>query len=148
MSTATEGVVAVLVRYARAIDTKDWALLRACFTDNATSDYGDIGSWRGVDDVVRFMRDAHAGMGPTQHLLSNFQVAVDGDRASSVAYVVAVAVLASDPQDWIKTIGIYEDRLVRVNDNWLINERTFRVTRTVLSPSLTPSPRRSAEPAQ
>ena len=26
-------IVAVCVRYAAALDTKDWALLRACFTD-------------------------------------------------------------------------------------------------------------------
>jgi hypothetical protein len=143
MGADDEAVVAVLIRYARAIDTKDWGLLRTCFTKDVVSDYGDIGSWRGVRDLIRFMQDAHAGMGPTQHLLSNFQVAVDGDQATSVAYVQAVTVLASDPQDWIDTIGIYDDQLVRVDDGWRISQRIFRTTRTVLSPSLMPSSRRS-----
>ena len=141
MSEDDAQIVAVLIRYARAIDTKDWKLLRTCFTDDVTSDYGDIGSWRGVRDLVGFMEAAHAGMGPTQHRLSNFQVDVHGERASSVTYVHAVTVLASDPDDWIDTIGIYEDLLTRTADGWRIAQRTFRTTRTVLSPSLMPNPR-------
>jgi len=146
MSEDREEIASLLIRYARAIDTKDWDLLRTCFTDDATSDYGDIGSWRGVGDLVMFMTDAHAGMGPTQHLLSNFQIEVNGDQASSLAYVHAVTVLASHPDDWIDTIGIYKDRMVRGTDGWRIADRTFRTTRTVLSPSLTPKPRRPDHP--
>jgi len=141
MNVDRDEIVALLVRYARAIDTKDWKLLRSCFTDEATTDYGDIGSWRGAGDLVRFMEDAHAGMGPTQHLLSNFQIELDGDHASSLTYVHAVTVLASHPDDWIDTIGTYEDGLRRGGDGWRIAHRTFSTTRTLLSPSLTPRPR-------
>ena len=137
MGVDRQEVVEALIRYATAIDTKDWGLLRTCFADDATSDYGDIGSWRDAGGLVEFMEEAHAGMGPTQHLLSNFQVEVDGDRASSVTYVHSVTVLASHPDDWIDTIGIYEDRLRRGPDGWLIANRTFRRTRMILSPSLT-----------
>lgn len=146
MSVDSEEIRALLIRYARAIDTKDWRLLRSCFTDEATSDYGDIGSWRGAGDLVRFMEDAHAGMGPTQHLLSNFQIEVSGDRASSCTYVHAVTVLATHPDDWIDTIGTYEDTLHRGTDGWRIVHRTFRTTRTLLSPSLTPTPPQSHYP--
>jgi 3-phenylpropionate/cinnamic acid dioxygenase small subunit len=141
MNIDREEIVSLLIRYARAIDTKDWKLLRSCFTDEATSDYGDIGSWRGAGDLVRFMEDAHAGMGPTQHLLSNFQIEVHGDQASSFAYVHAVTVLASSPDDWIDTIGTYEDSLRCGVDGWRIAHRTFRTTRTLVSPSLMPKPR-------
>lgn len=146
MSVDHEEVVALLIRYARAIDAKDWKLLRSCFTDGATSDYGDIGSWRGAGDLVMFMEDAHAGMGPTQHLLSNFQIEVNGDQASSLTYVHSVTVLASHPDDWIDTIGTYEDRLRRGASGWRIAHRTFRTTRTLLSPSLTPKPRHTDHP--
>ncbi len=99
MSVDREEIVAVLVRYARAIDNRDWALLRTCFTDDVSADYGDIGRWQGVDDLTAFMVDAHAGMGPTQHLLSNFIVEVSGDRADCVTYVHAVTGFASHPDD-------------------------------------------------
>jgi 3-phenylpropionate/cinnamic acid dioxygenase small subunit len=141
-----EPVVAVLVRYARAVDTRDWALLRTCFTDEVICDYGDLGSWRGADAVIAFMDEAHAGMGPTQHLLSNFQVDIDGDRAEAVSYVHAVTVLASHPDDWFDTVGIYEDRLRLGADGWRIAERTFRTTRMVASPSLTPTRHRNDPP--
>jgi hypothetical protein len=137
-------IVAVLVRYARAVDTRDWALFRTCFTDDVTADYGEIGSWQGTGDLVAFMDRAHAGMGPTQHRLSNFLVEVHGDRATSVTYVHVVAVLASGPDDWIDTIGTYEDALVRTSDGWRISRRTYRTTRLIVSPSLSPSTSRHA----
>ena len=146
MDEEREEIVAVLVRYARAIDAKDWALLRTCFTADTACDYGPSGSWRGADALAAFMAEAHAGMGPTQHLLSNFQIEVTGDRASSLTYVHAVTVLASHPDDWIDTIGTYEDRLRRTAGGWRITDRSFRTTRTVLSPSLTPEPRRVDHP--
>ena len=92
------------------------------------------------------MAEAHAGMGPTQHLLSNFQVEVGDGRATSLTYVHAVTVLASHPDDWIDTIGTYEDGLDRTAGAWRIARRSFRTTRTVLSPSLTPGPRRVGRP--
>jgi 3-phenylpropionate/cinnamic acid dioxygenase small subunit len=137
MSGDREEIVAVLIRYARAIDTKDWTLLRTCFRSDVMADYGAIGSWQGVADLSAFMVDAHAGMGPTQHMLSNFQIDIDGDRAQSVSYVHAITVLASHPDDWIDTVGIYSDRLERGDDGWKITDRNFQPTRTVLSPSLT-----------
>jgi 3-phenylpropionate/cinnamic acid dioxygenase small subunit len=143
MCVDRQEIVAALVRYTRAIDTKDWKLLRTCFTADATSDYGSIGSWRGADDLARFMEDAHAGMGPTQHLLSNFQIDISGDRASSVATVHAVTVLASDPDDWIDTIGAYEDHWHRGADGWRIAKRSFTTTRMLLSPSLATTPHRT-----
>ena len=133
-------IAAVLVRYARAVDTRDWDLLRTCFTDDARCDYGDIGTWRSADDLVSFMVDAHAGMGPTQHSVTNVQVRVEGDAATSVAYVHAVTVLASHPDDWIDTLGTYEDRWRRGADGWRMTGRTFRTTRMLFSPSLTSGP--------
>jgi 3-phenylpropionate/cinnamic acid dioxygenase small subunit len=141
MGVDSDEIVAVQVRYARAVDTRDWPLLRTCFAEDVTADYGDIGAWRGVDDLVRFMEEAHAGMGPTQHHLSNFLVEVTDDRASSVTYVHAVTVLASHPDHWIDTIGNYEDDLRRASDGWRIADRRFRTTRTLVSPALTPASR-------
>ncbi len=131
-----QGIVDVLVRYARAIDTRDWELFRTCFTDDVTADYGDIGSWQGVEELTTFMVSAHAGMGPTQHCLTNFMIDVEGDRGRSVSYVHAVTVLASHPDDWIDTLGIHEDRLHHRTDGWRITDRTFRTTRIMFSPSL------------
>jgi hypothetical protein len=131
-----EGIVDVLVRYARAIDTRDWPLFRTCFADDVAADYGDIGSWHGVEDITAFMIAAHAGMGPTQHALTNFVIDIEGDRARSATYVHAVTVLATHPDDWIDTMGIHEDQLHRQAEGWRITNRIFRTTRMIVSPSL------------
>ncbi|MGD0312011.1 MAG: nuclear transport factor 2 family protein [Acidimicrobiales bacterium] len=129
-------IVDVLVRYATAIDTKDWRLFRTCFADEVTANYSDIGSWNGVEDLTAFMVSAHGGMGRTQHSLSNFVIEIAGDQCHSLTYVHAVTVLARHLDDWIDTIGTYEDQLERRADGWHITSRIFRVTRTMLSPSL------------
>jgi len=140
MDAARDEIVDLLLRYARAVDTKDWALLASCFVDDVEADYGVIGSWRDAGSLVAFMEEAHAGMGPTQHRLTNFAVEVDGDRATSSTYVHSVTVLASGPDDWIDTIGAYDDEFVGGPGGWRISRRCFTVTRMLVSPSLGPAP--------
>ncbi len=136
MDSECEEIVSLLVRYTRAVDSTDWDLFRTCFTDDVVADYGDFGSWQGLDDFVAFMVAAHAGMGRTQHALSNVQPQVKDGRATSVSYVHAVTVLASHRDDWIDTVGAYEDEFIRGADGWRIVKRVLRTTRTMLSPSL------------
>ena len=40
-------ITALLYRYARAVDTKDWELYRSVFTDDAHIDYSSAGADRG-----------------------------------------------------------------------------------------------------
>ena len=131
--TDADAVRDVLVRYATAIDTRDWTLLRSCFTDDAETDYGESGSWRDVDGLTAFMEAAHAGFGPTNHMLSNFVIDVDGDRARATTYVHAVLVFADDPSAWVDSVGRYDDTLVRTVDGWRIDRRRTRLTRTITS---------------
>jgi hypothetical protein len=76
-------IIALLTRYATGIDRRDWALFQACFTDDARSDYGTFGQWGSAAQITAFMREAHAGMGPTLHRLSNFVIAAQGNRATA-----------------------------------------------------------------
>jgi uncharacterized protein (TIGR02246 family) len=125
-----EAIRAVLVRYATAIDTKDWPLFRTCFTADATTDYGEIGSWADADGITRFMDAAHQGFGATNHMLSNFVIEVDGDWARATTSVHAVLAFA-DASGWIDSVGRYEDDLVRTPDGWRIARRRAHLTRTL-----------------
>lgn len=127
--TDTALIEQVLVRYATGIDTRNWDLLRTCFTDDVRADYGDIGSWHSAHGLVGFMDEAHRGFGATNHLLTNFAIDVDGDRATSRCYVHAVLVLLDDAGTWFDSVGSYDDVLVRAADGWRIAARTFRATR-------------------
>jgi 3-phenylpropionate/cinnamic acid dioxygenase small subunit len=128
-----EAITAVLVRYATAVDRRDWALFRSCFLDDVVADYGDAGRWDGLDGLVEFMAAAHVGFSATNHMLSNMVIRVEGDRAAATTYVHAVLSFASDESHWVDAVGTYEDELRKTAEGWRIERRTFRSTRILSS---------------
>ena len=121
---ARQDIAELLVRYASAIDGRDWDLFRTCFTTDCRADYQDIGRWDDLDALTRFMIDAHAGMGHTQHRVSNSDIAVEGARASARTYVDLVA-MAPDGASGLSSIGWYDDELVRTGAGWRIASRRY-----------------------
>lgn len=125
---------AVIHRYATAIDTKNWSLFESCFTDDAVTDYGEIGQWSNAKDITAFMTTVHAGMRDTKHMLHNVVIGVKAqDRATATTYVHTVQVPEADPTAWIDAVGQYYDNLVLCADGWRIAERRFTMTRTLTS---------------
>jgi 3-phenylpropionate/cinnamic acid dioxygenase small subunit len=133
MASDIDAIRDVLVRYATAIDTRDWQLFRTCFTDDAVTDYGDIGRWSDIDGITGFMEAAHLGFRATNHMLSNFVIDLEGDQARATTYFHAVLAFAGDSEDWIDSVGRYEDTLVRTPDGWRIAERRTHITRMLSS---------------
>jgi 3-phenylpropionate/cinnamic acid dioxygenase small subunit len=132
---AHHDITEVLLRYAAAIDRRDWELFHTCFTDDCHADYGDIGAWESLDAITAFMIDAHAELGHTLHRLSNFTIAVQADHASARSYVDAVLV-TPDGQTCINAIGYYDDELVATAAGWRIAKRNFTPVRlAVLGPT-------------
>ncbi|MDP7737713.1 nuclear transport factor 2 family protein [Mycobacterium paragordonae] len=123
-----QDICELLVRYATGIDRRDWPLFRTVFTDDCELDYGEIGSWRGVDAVTDFMEKVHAMAGHTLHRLSNQAVAVDGDKAVARTYVDAL-IMAADNQSGVNGIGFYDDEIVRTSAGWRIARRRFTAVR-------------------
>ena len=119
----------LLVRYASGIDGRDWDLFRSCFTPDCRADYEGIGSWDDLEGLTRFMVDVHAGMGHTQHRISNAAISVDGDLASARTYVDLVG-MTPDGTSGVNAIGWYDDELVRTADGWRIARRHHRTVTT------------------
>jgi 3-phenylpropionate/cinnamic acid dioxygenase small subunit len=118
----------LLVRYATGIDRRDWPLFRTVFTDDCELDYGEIGSWKGVDAVTEFMQQAHAMAGYTMHRLTNQAITIDGDKAAARTYIDAV-IMAGDNQAGVNAWGFYEDEIIRAGDGWRIARRRFTQVR-------------------
>jgi len=74
-------VTDVAIRYATALDTRDWSLLRTCFTDDVETRYGPAPAVRGFDAFERTVRSWMPDAVRSQHLISNPVVEVDGDQA-------------------------------------------------------------------
>ena len=130
MKSDTDAIGDVLIRYATAIDTRDWVLFRTCFSEAVDADYGDIGHFDGLDALTGFMDTAHVGFRSTNHMMSNFVIDIDGDRATARSYVHVVLVFADDPDRWVESVGGYDDVLARTDDGWRITARTFHHTLT------------------
>ena len=119
-----EAIAGVLLRYATGIDRRDWPLFRTVFTDDCELDYGEVGSWKGVDAVTEFMQQAHALAGHTMHRLTNQVIVVDGDQAESRTYVDAL-IMSADNTSGVNAAGFYDDELVRSDDGWRVAGRRF-----------------------
>lgn len=134
-----EAIRQVLNNYARACDRRDWALFDKIFTDDVTFNYGGEYSAKGRDKLVKLIKNSLAGCGPTQHLLGNFTINVDGNQATCYCYVRAFHVgLAAQQGQHYEVWGAYEDKLVK-DSEWKISERKMYITyelgsRKVLGP--------------
>jgi uncharacterized protein (TIGR02246 family) len=125
-----EEIAEVLVRYATGIDRRDWPLFRTVFTEDCELDYGEIGSWKGVDAITEFMQQAHSMAGHTMHRLTNQVIAVDGDKAESRTYVDAL-IMVDGGNSGVNAAGFYDDGLVRDDDGWRVARRRFTQVRVV-----------------
>jgi 3-phenylpropionate/cinnamic acid dioxygenase small subunit len=118
-----EEIAEVLLRYATGIDRRDWPLFRTVFTDDCELDYGEVGSWKGVDAITEFMQQAHSMAGHTMHRLTNQVIAVDGDQAESRTYVDALIMFEGN--SGVNAAGFYDDEWVRGDDGWRVAGRRF-----------------------
>ena len=115
----------LLARYTFGLDTRDWALVRSCFTETPAFVHPG-GRIDGVEGIVDRARGALESLDASQHLLGNVVVEVepDGGTARSICYFQAQHVRAGTPGgDTYVIAGSYTDTLVRTPDGWRIAER-------------------------
>jgi 3-phenylpropionate/cinnamic acid dioxygenase small subunit len=117
----------VVVRYGWALDTKDWALLDTCFTDDAQVDYssnpgGKAGPYR---EVRSWLQKVFSAFPMTQHLMTNVDVALQGDTARVRTMVTNPqgAATRAGPLHVFFVGGRYDDDFVRTADGWKIARR-------------------------
>lgn len=116
----------LLVRYAWAIDTKDWDTLDDVFTADAHIDYTATGGIAGgLAEIKPWLAESLAAFPATQHLLSNSQVTIDGDTATArtAVYNPMGAATREGPLHFFFMGGIYADELVRTPAGWRIKRR-------------------------
>jgi 3-phenylpropionate/cinnamic acid dioxygenase small subunit len=107
----------LLTRYAHSVDSKDWALYRSVFTDDAFIDYESAGGIKGDREAVAdWLEKTMAGFPMTQHLISNIDVKIDGDRATVRAMFYNPMGMPSGKTFWCG--GFYNHSLVRTADGW------------------------------
>ena len=129
----------VLIGYALLCDGRDWQAIGDVFSDKASACYGG----RTLPDrhsILAMLRNHLGGCGPTQHLLGNLQVWVDGEQVTSRIEVRASHRGAGDCQDQTyDCMGHYQDQWTHTPAGWRIAHRRMTValefgSRSVLAP--------------
>jgi len=110
----------VLFDYAWACDNKDWDLLHSVFTADARLDYSSTrGPAGGREEVVGWLREGLSQVLFMQHLVSNFQIDLSGDRAAGRAmFYTTVRVPGLD--GLMLTGGYYDLAFRREPEGWKI----------------------------
>jgi 3-phenylpropionate/cinnamic acid dioxygenase small subunit len=119
-------VTDVIVSYAHAVDTRDWQLFRALFTDDARIDYTASYGIAGTPDeitawIAKLM--TYEAVPDTMHAITNVRVVAEGDNASATAYYVNPDVMAvgADEPYLMFNAGRYDLRMTRTGDGWKIS---------------------------
>ena len=133
-------IIDTVNRYATALDSRDWALLDQVFTPDAVGDFG-AGVLSGREALRKLVKRMLGGSGPSQHLLANHRVQIQGDRADCVCQVRAFSAgVGPAAGRSYELLGEYRDQLVRTPDGWRIARREMRIhheigSRDVLTPA-------------
>lgn len=113
-------IAALLSRYARAVDTKDWDLYRSVFTEDAVIDYSSNGIPAGTrDDIAEFLGQAFTAIPMSMHYITNIEVDFDG-----VGDTATVRAMFYNPMqlpgktDLSSCGGYYHHEVVRTADGW------------------------------
>jgi 3-phenylpropionate/cinnamic acid dioxygenase small subunit len=130
-----EEIVALTVRYTWALDGRNWDDLDEVFLPEAAAHLTE--DLVGRDAIKARIRRALEHLDASQHIISNHQVVVQGDRASCRCYLQAqhVRQAAHGSPNFI-VAGRYEDQLVRTTHGWRIAHRTLVIMWTDGNPAV------------
>lgn len=133
-------IAALLSRYARAVDTRDWDLYRSVFTDDAHIDYSSAGALAGSrDDVAEWLAQGFAAIPMSMHYITNIEADIHRDTAQVRAMFYNPMQLPG-MTELSYCGGYYYHELVRTGDGW--RSRSLREDNVwfVNSPADQPSP--------
>lgn len=133
-----QAIIDLAVRYAVAVDARDWESFRSCFTPTASGDYSvHVPTYADLEANARRLD----GTDMTHHALTNFQVRVDGDTATHNCHMVAFHYReGADGGETFTIRGMYRDRLVRTDDGWRIEYRRLDQWHREGNPGVIPPP--------
>jgi hypothetical protein len=122
-----QSIIDVLNAYATCLDARDWSGLTAVFHPDAVGIYAATLTGRAA--VIESIRSFLGGCGPSQHLLGNYRISINGDTAESSTKARVLHVGAGERADLTpyEAIGTYHDRHLRTADGWRIIHRHFDV---------------------
>ncbi len=126
-----ETIKQLKARYFRALDSKDWGLMKTCLAEHCIAKYdGGKYTFEGRDGIVDFFSSymddpklifMHHGHHPEITIINE-------NEASGIWYLQDI-VISLENNTTLRGAGFYHDKYIKLGDAWLINatgyERTF-----------------------
>ena len=130
-----EAIQQLKARYQRAVDTKDWDLMRSVLAPDARSVYSDgKHAYEGRDAIVEFLADPR-GLGNSEivsmHHAHTPEIELTSATTAKGKWYLEDFVISALPSDWAPNgtvmhgTGIYSDEYVKVEGEWLIKETGY-----------------------
>lgn len=123
-------IMEVFNRYAAAMDERRWDHMINLYTPDATAEQPEGSAMlRGPDEIVTMISTAIEWLGPTHHILSNYIVDVDGDRATASCYVRGYHAGAREhAEKFEETLGRFSAKLLRTTEGWRFTSFVEHIT--------------------
>lgn len=125
---AIEQIRATVIRYAWSVDAADYVAMARCFTPEGKLHVTRTMTLNGREDIAgtlgrRALARGHGSGAPTfqRHNVANIEIEIVGDTARSRSYFTVFTEIGLDH------LGCYEDRFVRRDGEWLIEDRRARL---------------------
>jgi uncharacterized protein (TIGR02246 family) len=117
-------ITAVINRYSRAMDTRQWHLMDDVFTEDAVQSINDVVVPTGRRQIVDTIRAAVECCEQTHHMNTNIDATIVGDTATVVCLFRAWHRGSGTRSGEIyEAMGTYTDELVRTDAGWRIHRR-------------------------
>lgn len=119
-----DAIKKVHLRYCRAIDRRDFDLLRSCYHPDAIDDHGDFVG--GIDDFIEFCREGTLNFLSTTHHTTNMLVEVEGNTARTEIYGRAYHRVPAGEDGVEKDFAVntrWVDRFEKRGGEWRISKR-------------------------
>lgn len=130
-----EAIKKLKARYQRAVDTKDWDLIRSVLAPNARSVYSD-GKYAFEDReaIVEFLSDPK-GLGNTNiqsmHHAHTPEIDITSETTAKGKWYLEDFVLSPYPTSWAPNgtvmhgTGIYIDEYVKIDGEWFLQQTGY-----------------------
>ncbi|MFT4520136.1 MAG: hypothetical protein ACI9JM_002536 [Halioglobus sp.] len=120
--------------YAEGLDSKNWPMLRGCFSDDVVIDYGtlvppgdDPDAPRDSDDWIKILQGVINGFDITRHTITNHRCVITDEEVSCRAYLIADHIIFPSSEttligaaDVVTVVGEYSNHYKLVDGVWRI----------------------------
>ena len=112
----------LIANYCHIIDQGAFDQLTDIFTEDAFIDYSAMGGAKGSRaEIIAFLKNVMPMFISTQHMISNYQISVDGDTATGRIMCFNPMEISGNP---VFFLGLwYVDEYQRTADGWRISSR-------------------------